>query len=176
MFVKLQNKLPTVDWSKFKTNIILDQHYSEVRGAGSYFYKVGNITEFLMLHRSIFTIFPTSIAFCEFTGSGLVTPHRDKSDCVAMNLYLNTDDATTIFYNEVNADGTYHVVRDYKPYTTSLSSLVETGRFVAQTNDLYLLNVTEIHGIQKTTATPRTMLTYRWRNHKFNEILNSLKI
>jgi hypothetical protein len=125
----------------------------------------------------MFNIMPSAIYYCEFTGNQLVTPHRDKGISVALNLYLETDNAATIYYKEINHDPTHVNFKHTKPYGAPIENLVETCRFTAEPNDLYLLNVNEIHGIQKTTETPRSMITYRWNTRfSFNQILNSLNI
>lgn len=176
MFVKIKHKFGYVDWKKFKSDRLVDSHYSPTRQGGSYFYALTNVVDFFALHKNIFTIFPNDIFYCDFTGSGLVTPHRDKLNTVSMNLYLETDNATTIFYKEINHDPSYVDFKNLRPYSASIDNLVETSRFTAEPNDLYLLNVTEIHGIQKTTDLPRSMITYRWNNYSFDDILKSLKI
>jgi hypothetical protein len=177
VFAKLQNKNLDVDWYKFKSNKLMESFYSDERQGGSYFYSIQNMLEFLKLHKGMFTIMPNFIYYCEFTGCDLVTPHRDKGTNIALNLYLETDDATTIFYKEIKPDITHEYVKHIKPYSPALDNIVETCRFTAQPKDLYLLNVNEIHGIQKTTSVARTMITYRWSpKYSFSQILNSLNI
>jgi hypothetical protein len=177
MFVKLQNKLLGVDWYKFKSNQLVESFYNENRQGGSYFYKLQHFTEFLSLHDGMFSIRPSVIYYCEFTGDQLVTPHRDKSISVSLNLYLETDNADTIYYKEINHDPTHVKYKNIKPFGPPIENLVETCRFTAKPYDLYLLNVNEIHGIQKTTTNPRSMITYRWTTKfSFNQILNSLNI
>jgi len=177
VFIKLQNKRLDVDWYKFKSTRLVDYYYSDTRKGGSYFYSIKNMPNFLKLHTGMFNIIPSGIYYCEFTGSDLVTPHRDRGIGVSLNLYLETDSATTIFYKEIEHDTTHESVKYIKPYTPQLENLIETCRFTAQPNDLYLLDVNEIHGIQKTTPMPRSMITYRWYpRFSFNQILDSLNI
>jgi hypothetical protein len=176
LFVKLQHKLVNVDWNKFKTDIVTDSFYSETRKGGGYFYSLKNLPEFLALHKGMFKIMPHIIRYCEFTGSDLVTPHRDKDISVSLNLYLETDNATTIYYKELNSDLSHTNYKNIQPHISPLENLVEVNRFIAEPNDLYLLNVNEIHGILKTTTSPRTMITYRWAKYSFNQILHSLNL
>jgi len=177
MFAKIRDNFSLADWSKFKSTDLVESFYSEQRKGGSYFYNLQNLDEFLKLHKGMFDIMPNKIFYCEFTGSGLVTPHRDKLNTVAMNLYLETDNATTIYYEEIIPDTTASDIKYIKPASPPIENLIEVGRFTAQPQDLYLLDVNEVHGILKTTDKPRSMISYRWKNmYSFNEIFNSLNI
>lgn len=173
-------KLPCIftstdqDWDYFKTDKCFVKFYSEKRGGGSYFYSLNDHPHLTnLLQPDLFKIPPTIVSYCEFTGPGLVTPHRDQGDRVALNFYLDTDDGITIFYREARVP----VVDTKLPrltLTSPVEDLIETDRFSAQRFDCYLLDVSMIHGIQKYTDTPRTMITFRWRNHDYKTILNSL--
>jgi hypothetical protein len=156
---------------------VVDSYYSNDRQGGSYFYGIKNFSEFFLLHKGMFNIIPNGMYYCEFTGTELVTPHRDRGTSVALNLYLETDNAATIFYKEIIPDHTHAAVKYIKPYSTSIDNLIEVSRFTAEPYDLYLLDVNEIHGIQKTTSIPRSMITYRWSpRYTFDQILKSLNI
>lgn len=177
-FLKLHtDKFKDIDWLSLKSDMLLiDSHYSVERAGGSYFYLMKNATELYKRVNDMFTIQPHGIFYCEFTGPDLVSPHRDKMDSVAMNLYLNTDNAVTIYYTENIIDDGSYSIKEIKPYTPNVVELTEVERFIAKPNDLYLLDVNEIHGIQKTSAEARSMITFRWRNCSFNDILNSIKL
>jgi len=177
-FLKLQtDKLTNMDWLNFKSDMLLiDSHYNVERVGGSYFYMMKNASGLYRRLNDIFNILPDGIFYCEITGSGLVAPHRDKMDSVAMNLYLNTDNATTIYYTENTVVEDSYSIKAVRPYTPNVATLTEVERFTAEPNDLYLLDVNEIHGIEKSSDQARSMISFRWKKHSFNDILNSLKL
>lgn len=159
MFKQIPNDFLNLDfdWSQFKTKVIRSKFYSEKRGAGSFFYyMIQRDTLLKGLHkRNIFGIMPEVVNYVEFTGSGLVTPHRDQVDRVALNFYVKTNNDATILYDD---------------------NLKEIDRFVARTNDMFLLDVQQIHGVQKSTDEIRQIISYRWSRKSYAEILESLII
>ena len=175
MFAKISNSFLdlNVDYHQFKSNMVMDQYYSETRKGGSAFYLLNHSLQFKQSQiKDIFTIRP-NIMYAEFTGGGLVTPHTDGGrDTVALNFYLTAPGDATIFYEKKNDSvQTYPNTRAY-----NVDDLLEVSRFYALPYDVYLIDVTKIHGIQKSNSEPRNMITYRWRNYSFEEIFNSLNI
>jgi len=175
MFAKISNSFLdlNVNYHQFKSNIVTDQYYSESRKGGSAFYLINHPLKFKQSQLTdIFTIRP-NIMYAEFTGSGLVTPHTDLGrDTVALNFYLSAPGDATIFYKKKNDS-----IQTY-PNTTAynVEDLLEVSRFYAFPHDVYLIDVTKIHGIQKSNFEPRNMITYRWSNYSFEEIFTSLNI
>ena len=175
MFDKISNIFLdlNVNYHQFKTNMIMDRYYSEARKGGSAFYLLNYSLKFKQSQlKNIFTIRP-NIMYAEFTGNGLVTPHTDGgNDTVALNFYLDAPGDATIFYEKKNDSiQTYPNTRAY-----NVTDLLEVSRFYAFPLDVYLIDVTKIHGIQKSNSETRNMITYRWKNYSFEEIINSLNI
>ena len=173
MFAKISSDFldHSVDYHQFKSKFVLDRYYSKERDAGSAFYKITYFLKFQQAHlKDIFTILPAP-SYAEFTGGGLVTPHIDGgNDSVALNFYLSAPGDATIFYEKNHPDVMpYPGTRSY-----NVKDLHEIARFNAQPFDAYLLDVTKIHGIQKSGNEPRNMISYRWKKHTFEEIYNSL--
>jgi hypothetical protein len=176
MFTKLPLIFNTVDvdWHQFKSDFCFQKYYSPARQGGSYFYIIKDYASFKeLLKKDLFGIKPDIISYCEFTGPGLVYPHRDEGTFVALNFYIDTDDGITIFYKETEKiiDTMYSKKLNF---SKTDKDLIEISRFKANKNDCYLLDVSCIHGIKKTTKNARSMITARWRTHNFNNILDSL--
>jgi hypothetical protein len=176
MFTKLPLIFNTVDvdWHQFKSDSCFDKYYSEDRNGGSYFYTIKDFNLFRnLLKPNVFKIRPDFMAYCEFTGDGLVSPHRDNGTSVALNFYIDTDDGITIFYKETEKiiDTLYSKKLNF---SKTDKDLIEISRFKANKNDCYLLDVSCIHGIKKTTKNARSMITARWEKHSFDIILDSL--
>ena len=174
MFSKISNSFLNVsaDWYQFKSDVIIAHYYSKARKGGSTFYSIKNPEVFKkQILKNIFKIPPTNCFFAEFTGSNLVTPHIDGGgDKVALNLYLDavTGDETICYEPAIGA----------KPYPGSqsydINNLTELSRFTAKQYDTYLLDVSKIHGIQKYSDSVRSMITFRWKQHSYQNILDSL--
>jgi hypothetical protein len=175
MFAKISNSFLdlSIDYHQFKSNVIMDQYYSSARKGGSVFYRITQYLKFKEVHlKDIFTIQP-NVFYAKFTGGGLVTPHTDGGNhSVALNFYLTAPGDATIFYEKKNDS-----IQPY-PDTQSynIADLTETSRFYASPLDAYLMDVSKIHGIQKSGFEPRNMISYRWKNYSFEEIFNSLNI
>lgn len=178
MFIKIPSIFKTVDvnWNNFKSNICFEKYYSATRNGGSYFYTITDYPQFKdLLKTNIFTIQPDVLAYCEFTGEGLVKPHTDSGTSVSLNFYIDTDDGITIFYKKLdNIINSNFQNKKNLNYFENDSNLIEIGRFQAKNKECYLLDVTQFHGIQKTSNRPRSMITARWHWYKFADILNSL--
>ncbi len=173
MFAKISSDFldHSIDYHKFKSNFVLDKYYSKERNAGSAFYKITYFLKFQEAQiKNIFTIPPTP-SYAEFTGGGLVTPHTDGgNDTVALNFYLSAPGDATIFYEKIHPNvQPYPGTRSY-----NVNELQEITRFNANPFDAYLLDVTKIHGIQKSGDEPRNMISFRWKKYSFEEIYNSL--
>ena len=174
MFKKIPSFLITqdYDWDQFKSTNYSTK-FVDKSGMGSYFYPINNASVLASLIKPGFFTIPPRLAYCEFTNLAVVRPHKDSGDTVALNLYINTANSVTIFYKHSD-DGIVENRLGTLTYTESSNNLIEIDRFVASKYDCYLLDVTVLHGIQKTTPEPRTMLTCRWRKHDYQIILNSL--
>lgn len=178
MFTKLPYIFTTceVNWNQFKTDKCFNRDYSATRGGGTYFYILKDL-DYLksLLIPNLFSIKPDFFAYCEFTGPGLVTPHIDRGDSVALNFYIETDNSITIFYKNINnAVNNVEKINSGLQISKSNADLQEIGRFTANKFDCYLMDVTKIHGIQKQSNKTRSLITARWKKASYDKILSSL--
>jgi hypothetical protein len=176
MFTKIPNSFLnlSIDWFQFKSDVVVDQYYSNARKAGSTFYAVKNLTLLKeQILKNIFKIQPNNCFFAEFTGSGLVTPHTDGGgDTVALNLYLDAvSNDETIYYRLKPHAVPYPASSSY-----NVDDLTEISKFTAKQYDTYLLDVSKIHGIQKYSNNVRSMITFRWKTYYYQDILRSLNL
>jgi hypothetical protein len=174
MFKKIPSFLITqdYDWDRFKS-INYSIRFVDSYGVGSYFYPINDPRTLVSLIKPGFFTIPPTLSYCEFTNLAVVRPHRDSNDTVALNFYINTSGSVTSFYKQPD-EGIVEKRYGKLAYTESSNNLFEIGRFVANKYDCYLLDVTVLHGLQKTTPEPRTMLTCRWNRYDYQTILNSL--
>jgi len=74
-----------------------------------------------------------------------IPPHIDTGVLSTINFYIKPDNCTTQYYKV--KDGTSATGVDTKGKVFDIEDLEETGRFVAQQNDVYLLDTTVIHAV-----------------------------
>jgi hypothetical protein len=93
---------------------------------------------------------------------------------VALNFYILASEDRTVFYkpNDDATPITYKGKADANVY--NLDQLTETDSFVANANDMYLLDVSSVHSVIKATQEPRMFISYLWNHISYEEILNNI--
>lgn len=138
---------------------------------------------FLSLHNGKikFAIRPHFAYYTEIEGDHYLYPHIDPATTVALNAYINSANSTTTFYKEkedikyklgnqeLDEDDDTLIVKAFNDF----SKLEEVGSFTAQSGEAYLMRVDILHSVSKPEGV-RSMITYRWHTHSFEEILNSI--
>ena len=176
MYTKLnQNFLnPNFDqWQDLKGSQLFSKYESGTTTLE--YFNIKDVDLFKKLHtRRPFTINPERIRFSCVTGSGILAPHRDHNTTAALNFYVSANTDRTVFYKP-NDDATrinYKDKEDANIY--NLDQLTEIDSFVANTNDVYLLDVSNVHSVFKTTQEPRMFVSYLWNNISYEEILGNI--
>jgi hypothetical protein len=117
---------------------------------------------------------PDTLFFAEITGKGHLKPHRDHNVSCCINLYFEPNGSATFFHKEKpNIDAFV-----YPGKTTAniydLHQVDTVGQFIAEKDDCYLLNVSEIHSVLSPNPGARRMITWQWRNASFEEVLENI--
>jgi hypothetical protein len=178
MYIKIkQDFLNPVcdDWFKFKSEELTSSYQSgnvllEYR-------KIANKLLFKSQHtRNPFKIPPDYIRFSEIHGRGILLPHRDHGVKTGLNYYISADNDITTFY-KTKSDKVVSIKypnrKESNIYTQN--DLIETDRFVASSNEAYLLDVSQIHSVQRVNPESRVFIGYLWANHSYEEVLESLE-
>jgi hypothetical protein len=140
------------------------------------YYALENVESFRKLHlRNLFGIRPDRVQFATIDGVGFLAPHRDHNTLVTLNYYAIAGDDVTIFYKE--KEGAVPVTYEGKEQANIFNpnDLLEVGSFVANSNEAFLLDVSQIHAVLKTNPEPRVFVSYAWANHTYDQVLDSLK-
>ncbi len=117
-----------------------------------------------------FSINPTDVNITSIVHPGSLA-HKDHWP-VVLNYYFNPSNDVTYWWEQ-----TQNFIEDEPAGATNykLSNLKEIGSFVAQKNDLYLLNTKVVHSVSiRKTSAPRFILKFGWEHGTFDEILNSI--
>jgi hypothetical protein len=107
--------------------------------------------------------------------AGHLIPHIDHGISVCANYYSKTGNSTTYFYKVKNQEtATVYPGKD----TANIYGFDQVdcvGEFTADTNDLYLLNVSQIHSVNTPKAGKRQFITWQWLDATFDEIVGALR-
>jgi hypothetical protein len=142
-------------------------------GAELKYFQIDNITEFVQMHsKEICKIYPDDVTFAEITGNGILGAHIDQGPLVALNFYLNAGIDETVFYEKKDNS----ILNNYVSKVFHFDDLDPKTSFIANTKDIYLLNVSRIHAVFKKTNIPRQFICYHWYNNSFDEIKENLLI
>lgn len=176
MYIKLnQNfiKESCDNWDKFKSDNLVTQFVSG--NISLEYYSLENIDAFRNQHLKKFcTIRPSRVLFTEINGTGFLNPHVDHNTNVTLNYYIQSvDDVTTFYKANNNVTGFNYGNRDQNNIY-DVRDLSIKSEFVANNNNAYLLDVSSIHSVTKTSILPRKFISYQWKNHTFDEILQDL--
>jgi hypothetical protein len=120
-------------------------------------------------------ITPTYALYAEINGEGMLNPHKDHNVNASLNYYVEAEHDHTIFYATKNSQ-----VRGYAHSGQSIENIYhETDlnpvcKFVASSNQTYLLNVSEIHSVKRISLNPRIFVAFQWCNHTYQEVLENL--
>jgi hypothetical protein len=103
-----------------------------------------------------------------------LAPHRDHNTTAALNFYISAKEDRTVFYKP-NDDATSISYRDKEEANLyKLDQLTEIDSFVANINDVYLLDVSNVHSVFKTTQEPRMFISYLWNHISYEEVLDNI--
>jgi hypothetical protein len=103
-----------------------------------------------------------------------VLPHTDSDIKVSINVYLKPSSFTTFFYKKKHDDiKTIKIKNQTDGGTFDYNDLILQNSFVAETNDMWVLNVSEIHSVRSLNLgkkETREMLVIQSSTMNFNSV------
>jgi hypothetical protein len=161
------------DWESLRGDNLLNS-YDSFTTRLEYF-NISNLDLFRSIHcKRIFTIRPDRVRFSRITGKGILYPHKDHDTTAVLNYYISTSDDPTIFYKQNEGAKAFSYPGRKQENIFNPDDLVEIGRFNASSNDVYLLNVSEIHSVEKSDLEPRLFISYLWNSASYDDVLNDI--
>lgn len=181
MFKKIEQRFIKTDfknWDLFESNNKI-VNFDSSTGASLQYYTLNNFDKFRAIHSKKFCkIDPTTVSFAKIIGPGEIGPHTDAGVKVALNYYITAGTDETIFYKskDYNINTIEYNSSDaaYTPNVYNADDLYTVGKFVAESGDAYILDVSQIHSVNKITNVPRMFIAYLWYNNSYDEILENL--
>jgi len=105
----------------------------------------------------------------------IIPPHTDTEIITSINFYLQTEGCKTVFYKPKNNDlKTIQVKNQTNGHIYFEEDLIEVDSFIAKDFEVWLLDVTQIHGVQG-NFNLRKALTLGTFIHKYEDVLKMLK-
>ena len=114
---------------------------------------------------------PDTIRFVVVMGKNSVNPHRDHHIITALNCYFQAGGATTHFWEPLPAAKpiTFPGARTSNIYCDG--NLRHLTSFTASDGEAYLLNVNQVHSVQRTSIKTRRFIQLSWKARPFEEVL-----
>jgi hypothetical protein len=175
MFQKIKFKLTNVDFERLKGSVVTS--FGRPPRPTLTYYRLNDYEYFQsLLPEKMFygTVAPFQVQLAEITGSGHLLPHIDHNISACANYYLDTNGSTTHFYNKKpNAQGFVYPGRTVANIY-SLDQVTQVGEFTAEPDELYLLDVSQIHSVNSPNNGIRRFITWQWVDTPFESIKNTL--
>lgn len=107
----------------------------------------------------------------------VIPPHTDSGIKTAINIYLETSDCVTQFYDfGPNTPNTYQIGNQTDGVIYEEQDLVESCSFIAKPNEIWVLDVTKPHSVKPRGAlSKRVAVTLATNKYDFDQVCELLK-
>lgn len=174
MYKKINFKLKEVDFERLKGEVATCYGRAPYPVLTYYRLKDPDYFRSLLPKQMFFGINPFQVQFAEIVGAGHLPAHIDHNISACANYYVETNGSTTYFYNKKpNATGLVYPGRDVANIFP-LSGLDLVDEFVAEQNDLYLLDVSKIHSVNSPNNGIRKFISFQWVGVPFEKVRDTL--
>jgi hypothetical protein len=174
MYKKINFKLDNVDFERLKGDVATSYGRTPRPVLTYYRLKDPAYLKSLMPAELFAGIPPFQVQLAEIIGSGHLLPHIDHNISACANYYVETNESTTYFYKK--KEHSYGYVYPGRAYANifTLDQVDCVDQFVAEQNDMYLLNVSKIHSVDSPNPGIRKFISWQWVNVPFESICDSL--
>lgn len=119
------------------------------------------------------TIKPDNMLIAEIDGSGSIGPHVDHGPKCVLNWYLRSNHAMTMFY-KIKRDNPFTAEGEEEAKLYRYEDLELFDCFTATDNDIYLLDVSQVHAVSSPRPGNRLFLSLSWLNNSYEEVLDNI--
>jgi hypothetical protein len=177
MFTKIKQdflKTEFNDWMLLKGNELRSSY--ETGDVVLEYFNISDIDFFKKIHlRNPFSIKPDRVRFSRLTGTGMLNPHVDHYTTVALNYYIDAGEDLTIFYKQTDNATPFRYSGKNQSNIYNVADLTEGDSFTASSGEVYLLDVSQIHAVNKVNPNPRLFISYLWDTAMYEEVLSDFK-
>lgn len=170
-FTKLNKKF---DVSKFTEATLFNSYTKD--GKGIAFYNINNYQRNLILS-VIPERFRNDFLIKEMKINCNIPPHTDSYITATINFYVKANDCETKFYKKVDDNIGVKMTNQTNGRTYKEDQLEFTGSFVAETNDVWLLDVSNPHSVQSlnTNEVDRVAIVLNSLKYNFDQVYAMLQ-
>lgn len=112
-----------------------------------------------------------------FDGGSLVPPHIDKGRISTINLYTQVNGEKTVVYSKLRNGARLETENGIITNESFIPEwIVETGSFVANQWDFYLLNVSRPHAVINMTSNRRISISFSFYKTAFENIMDACNV
>jgi hypothetical protein len=170
-FAKLNKKF---DVSNFTETTLINEY--AINGKGIGFYNINNYNKDLMLsvipkrYRSEFFIREMKINYD-------IPPHTDSYVYATINFYVKAVDCQTNFFNKADDSLGVRMTTQTTGRTFKEENLEHAGSFIAESGDVWLLDVSSPHSVKSLSDVPvdRIALVLQSSNYTFDQTYDMLQ-
>jgi hypothetical protein len=103
-------------------------------------------------------------------------PHKDHDCKCKINFYLRASNAKTVYFSDPSSDGySFSNTDQHNRYDIKQHRLRKTNSFVAQDDEIYLIDTSKIHAVIMPESLNRIIVSISF-NRTYDEILGILKV
>jgi hypothetical protein len=106
----------------------------------------------------------------------MLYPHKDHGTTTVLNYYVSAKDDETIFYNVPEGVEAFSYNDQTEKNLYNLADLEVADKFVASSGDMYLLDVSTTHAVNKISPEPRIIISYMWDSETIDTIFNDITV
>lgn len=170
-FIKLNKKF---DVSNFTETTLINEY--AINGKGIGFYNINNYNRDLILsiiperYRHEFVVREMKINYS-------IPPHTDSYVYSTINFYVKAIDCQTNFFKKVDSSLGVKMTTQTTGRTFKEDDLELTGSFIAESGDVWLLDVSSPHSVKNLGTGPvdRIALVLQSSNYKFDQVYSMLQ-
>lgn len=106
----------------------------------------------------------------------VIPPHTDSDIKAAINVYIQTDNCITQFYDMGPVTNTYQIDSQTNGLIFDENDLIKSAGFIAKPNEVWILDVTKPHSVQPLSSfTERVAITLATNEYTYDEVCDLLK-
>jgi hypothetical protein len=174
MFKKINFKLDNLDFERLKGSVVTSYGRAPRPVLTYYRLKDPEYLKSLMPAGMFAGIPPLQVQLAEIVGSGHLLPHIDHNISACANYYVETNGSTTHFYKKKEDGQGFAYPGRAAANIFTLDQVDCVDQFVAEQNDMYLLNVSKIHSVDSPNPGIRKFISWQWVDVPFERIRDSL--
>lgn len=174
MYKKIQFKLSDLDFDRLKGSVVTS--YGRAPRPVLTYYRLGDPDYFqsLLPDNMFYGIPPDGVQLAEIVGQGHLLPHIDHNVSACANYYVEANGSTTHFYKKKETAQGFVYPGRLLPNIFTLDQVDSVDKFMAEKNDLYLLDVSKIHSVDGPNPGTRKFISWQWFKTPFEKVRDTL--